>query len=241
MAECTEKGKQSGSRNGNGKGKGFGRVYALRCEDLPTIDTLAGTLLVSAHDAYCLVDTGATHACISETFMSVCGLSACCISDMSLYVNTPLSSGTVLDRICKDVDVLISGFHMPVDMFVLPLSDFDVILGMNWLNKYRAKIDCASAILNFNLEDNEVSISLMSERPRSMMSMELWEKPHLSALSVEEEELQVEMVPIVREYSDVFLDDLPSLPLDRELSLGSILCLVLHQSLREHTGWRRQS
>ena len=179
MSECKDKGKQSGSGNSNGKGKGYGRVYALQCKDAPTIDTLAGTLLVSTHDAYCLVDTGVTHACISKTFMFACCLSALCISDMSLCVSTPLGSGTALDRICKDVDVLISGLYMPIDMFVLPLSDFDVILGMNWLNKYRVKIDCASAILSFNLEDREVSVSLMSERPRSMMSMELWEKPRL--------------------------------------------------------------
>ena len=131
LSECKENGKQNGSGNGNGKGKSFGRVYALQCEDTPTVDTLAGTLLVSAHDAYCLVDTGATHTCISETFMFACGLSATYISDMSLCVSTPLGSGANLDKICKDVDVLISGYHMPVDMFVLPLLDFDVILGMN--------------------------------------------------------------------------------------------------------------
>ena len=97
--------------------------------------------------------------------MSACGLSACCISDMSLCFSTPLGSGIVLDIICKDVDVLISGLHMSIDIFILPLSDFNVILGMNWFNKYRAKIDCASAVLSFDLKDREVSISLLSKKP----------------------------------------------------------------------------
>ena len=39
-------------------------------------------------------------------------------------------------------------------------------------------------------------------------------------MTVEEEELRVEMVPIVREYGDVFPDDLPGLPPDREIEFG---------------------
>ena len=53
-----------------------------------------------------------------------------------------------------------------------------------------------------------------------MMSMELWEKPRLLVMSVEEEELRVEMVPIVREYGNVFPNDLPGLPPNREIEFG---------------------
>ena len=41
---------------------------------------------------------------------------------------------------------------MPVDMPVLPMSDFDVILGMNWLNKYKVVIDYFDASLSFMLK-----------------------------------------------------------------------------------------
>ena len=176
------------------------------------MDTLAGTLLVSACDAYCLVDTGATHTCISEEFMTSCGLNAVLLSDVSLCVNIPLGSGTVLDKVCKNVDVMLSDVHLPVDMLVLPISDFDVILGMNWLNQYRVAIDCARAVLSFNLEGREFSCNLLRQRPPFMPTMELWERPRLAVLSVGEEELKIDLVPIARDYVDVFPDDLPGLP-----------------------------
>ena len=53
-----------------------------------------------------------------------------------------------------------------------------------------------------------------------MPTMELWERPRLAALSVDEEELKIDMVPIAREYADVFPDDLPGLPPDREIEFG---------------------
>mgnify|MGYP004637807399 CR=1 FL=1 len=51
-----------------------------------------------------------------------------------------------------------------------------------------------------------------------MMTMELWERPMFAALSIEE--VTVLMVPVVREFSDIFLDDLPGLPPNREIEFG---------------------
>ena len=51
-----------------------------------------------------------------------------------------------------------------------------------------------------------------------MMTMELWERPMFVALSIEE--VTVLMVPVVRECFDVFPNDLPSLPPDREIEFG---------------------
>ena len=115
---------------------------------------------------------------------------------------------------------MLSNVHLPVDMFVLPIFDFDVILGMNWLNKYRVVIDCARVVLSFNLDGRELSCNLLNQRPPFMPTMELWERPRLAAISVGGEELKIDMVPVVREYADVFLDDLPGLPLDWEIKFG---------------------
>ena len=88
-------------------------------------------MLVSAYDAYVLVDTSAMHAYISDQFMFACGLIPEVLIDCVLSVNTPLGGGSVLTSICRDVDVVIAGIHMTVDLLVLPISDFDVVLGMN--------------------------------------------------------------------------------------------------------------
>ena len=149
--------------------------------------------------------------------MTSCRLNAVLLSDVSLCVSTPLGSGTVLDKVCKNVDVMLFDVHLPVDMLILPIFDFDVILGMNWLNQYRVVIDYPRAVLSFNLEGREFSCNLLRQRPPFMPTMELWERPRLVALSVSEDELKVDLVPIARDYVDVFPDDLPGLPPDREI------------------------
>ena len=43
-----------------------------------------------------------------------------------------------------DVEICIQGAIFSSSLVVLPRSDIDVILGMDWLVQYQAKIDCPS-------------------------------------------------------------------------------------------------
>ena len=60
----------------NNRGKPNAWIFALQYEKAPTVDTFAGEFLIASHPAYVLIDTGATHSCMSKHFMHVCGLSA---------------------------------------------------------------------------------------------------------------------------------------------------------------------
>ena len=116
-------------------------MFSLQYEEAPSVDTFADTMLVSSIEAYVLVDTGATHACISKQFMSVCGLILEVLIDCVYSVSTPLVGSFMLSKVCRNIEVLFSSVCLPIDMLVLPISDFDVVLGMNWLNQYRVTID----------------------------------------------------------------------------------------------------
>ena len=43
--------------------------------------------------------------------------------------------------ICRDCELEISGILLTMDLRVLDMSEFDVILGMDWLTAHRAVID----------------------------------------------------------------------------------------------------
>ena len=45
-------------------------------------------------------------------------------------------------QLVKAYEVRISGHKLCVDLIMLKLQDYDVILGMDWLSKHHAKIDC---------------------------------------------------------------------------------------------------
>ena len=131
----------------------------MQLEEAPPVDTFAGNMLISSHIAYVLVDTGATHACISKKFMSECKLSPEVISDSVMCVSIPFGCESLLTRICRSVDVLLEDVHMSIDMLVMPITDYDIVLGLNWLTKYEVVLDCPRMKLSLSLvEEGSVTV-----------------------------------------------------------------------------------
>ena len=54
----------------------------------------------------------------------------------------PLGTRVRVDHICQDCELEISGILLTVDVRVKDISDFEVILGMDWLTAHRVVIDC---------------------------------------------------------------------------------------------------
>ena len=61
--------------------------------------------------------------------------------EKSLYMNSPIGTRVSVDQICQDCELEISGILLMVDPRVMDISDFDVILGMDWLTTHRVIID----------------------------------------------------------------------------------------------------
>ena len=62
---------------------------------------------------------------------------------------------------------------MLVDMLMLPITDYDVILGVNWLTKYSVMIDRFNMELSFSIDGKKLSYTLVNLRPKRMHTMEL--------------------------------------------------------------------
>ena len=59
-----------------------------------------------------------------------------------LYVSSPLRIRARIGMICRSCELEISRIILTVDLRVMDMSEFDVILGMDWLVAYRVFIDC---------------------------------------------------------------------------------------------------
>ena len=62
--------------------------------------------------------------------------------DEPMYVSSPLGIRARIGMICRGCELKISGNLLTVDMRIMDMSEFDVILGMDWLTAYRVVIDC---------------------------------------------------------------------------------------------------
>ena len=59
-----------------------------------------------------------------------------------LYVSSPLGVRARIVMICRGCELAISGTILTMDLRILDMTEFDVILGMDWLTVYRVVIDC---------------------------------------------------------------------------------------------------
>ena len=59
-----------------------------------------------------------------------------------LYVSSPLGIRTRIRMIGRGCELEISGTLLTVDLRIMDMSEFDAILGMDWLTAYRVVIDC---------------------------------------------------------------------------------------------------
>ena len=97
--------------------------------------------LLSLLWARVLFDYGACHSFIAASCVKGLGLEVETL-EKPLHVSSPLGTRVSVDMICRDSELEISKIPLIVDLRVMDMSDFDFILGMDWLTAHQVVIDC---------------------------------------------------------------------------------------------------
>src|SRR3954470_2410466 len=111
-------------------------------------------ILVSCSLARVLFDSGASHSFISYSFAKSLGLTYETLAQL-LAVTTPVSGLTVLTHICRRCTIKIVYYDWYFDLILLDLSDFDIIIGMDWLSQAKAIIDCYRRRVTFRAPNGD--------------------------------------------------------------------------------------
>ena len=88
-----------------------------------------------------LFDSGASHSFIVASVVIVLSLEVEALED-PLYVSSLLGIRARIGMICRGCELEISEILLTVDLRVMDMSEFNVILGMDWLTAYKVVIDC---------------------------------------------------------------------------------------------------
>jgi hypothetical protein len=118
---------------------------------------------------------------------------------------------TKTDRFCPSARVQIRGIEFPADLIVMGNQDatIDVILGMNWLNKYQASLSCDKRTTKLvSLSREEVLVELVLSRPRKGSY-------HQVTAHIEEIEPS-KAINVVSEFPDVFPEELLGMSSERK-------------------------
>ncbi|XP_024031634.1 uncharacterized protein LOC112094576 [Morus notabilis] len=154
-----------------------------------------GMIPISHSFARVLFDTGATHSFVSTSFVNVLGLKPDDL-DISMFINSPLRCVEVTS-ICRLCVITIVNEKLKADLIILPMNQFDVVLGMDWLSRYGAIVDCHRMRVTLTTGSGTI-VTYQGE----------------GEFGIARENVEV---PVVDEYADVFPNELPGLPPDRKI------------------------
>ncbi|XP_058745857.1 uncharacterized protein LOC131618708 [Vicia villosa] len=134
-----------------------------------------------------------------------------------MVVDTPANELVTISLVCLKCPMLMFDRDFAVDLVCLPLSDLDVILGMNWLECNYVHINCCNKYVRFSTPDEERETELLSARQlNELMKDEAQVFALIASLSIENQ-VTIDELLVVREFSEIFLDDIPYVPLEREV------------------------
>jgi hypothetical protein len=109
--------------------------------------------------------------------------------------------------------VEISGIEFLANLIVMGTQGIDVILGMNWLDKYQAIISCDKIIIKLvSPLGEEVIAKLVSPEPSKGGCHQM--------ASDSKEADSLETIKVVSEFLDVFAKDLPGMPPERKVEFA---------------------
>ena len=203
------------------------RVYAVTQQDVDAAsDVVIGNISILDHDAYTLVDPGASHSFASKHFLNRFQIETQPL-EVCMRVSLPAGDPLLVDRVVRDSRVLIEGHEFPADLVALDMRDFDVVLGMDWLSRHKATLDCYKKEVKLNrpgkLEvkfrgvSRELSSCMISAMTAQKMLCKDCQGYLAFVVETRKEGTTLDEIPVGREFPDVFLDDIAGLPPDREV------------------------
>ncbi|GKA51168.1 putative reverse transcriptase domain-containing protein [Tanacetum coccineum] len=125
-------------------------------------------------------------------------------SELGFRYEIEIASGQLveIDKVIKGCKLEIEGHVFDIDLIPFGHGSFDVIIGMDWLSNYKAEIICHEKVVRIPLPDGKV-LRVLGERPE--------EKARL-LMSAKASDKKQEEIVVVRDFPEVFPDDLSGLP-----------------------------
>ncbi|XP_075083259.1 uncharacterized protein LOC142167008 [Nicotiana tabacum] len=196
-------GDHSNVNQGQGNaGRGQARVFAFTRQDAQTSNAVVTSIVsVCSFDALALIDPGSTHSYVSSYFALRFSRQPELLNDPFL-VATPVGEFLLAEYVYLACQIRVEGRDTLADLIIVK---FEIPNEPSFVLK-RGQVPETCKVVSF------------------MKAQRLLKKGWLGLLAIvndtRKETVSIENILVVREFSDVFLEDLPGLPLVREINLG---------------------
>ena len=147
-----------------------------------------------------------------------------------MLVTSPLGHSVRVNRVYKNCHLMTHDREFSADLLVFPFHEFDLILGMDWLSKYRDIFYCDKKTVRLKCSEMlEVTVHGIQSGAllnviSAMQARRLMRKGYEAFLALVLDskigQVDVEKIPVVKEFPDVFLEELLGIPPEREVDLS---------------------
>ena len=206
------------------------RAYVMKArEDQDYPEVIASIFSLYDIEMHALIDPGSTHSyiCAEHVFDRITSVEQL---PYDMLITSPLGHSVIVNRVYKNCYLMTHDREFFADLLVLSFHEFDLILGMDWLSKHRAIVDCDKKTVRFKCSDLlEVTIhgiqsGAVSNVILAMQARRLLRKGCEAFLALvldsKRGQIELENILVVKDFSDVFLEELPGIPPVREVVLS---------------------
>ncbi|KAA3487058.1 Transposon Ty3-G Gag-Pol polyprotein [Gossypium australe] len=212
------------------EGRAPARIYAIRArEEASSPDVITGTFALHDTKIIALINPGSTHSYIFMKLVSKMSMPIESI-EFVIKVSNPIGKNELVDKVCKDCPLMIRGHYFKVILMLLPFDEFDIILGIDWLTTHDVIVSCekkyfelrcgSGDTLHVESDGQDISPVLISHMSAQRYVRKGYKAYLAFVMNAKETESKIEPVPIICDYLDVFPEELPGLPLVREVEFG---------------------
>ena len=203
-------------------GAAAGRVYALGAKEaIADQRCVMGTFLINDIYASILFDSGAEQSFINHKFRQLLNQKSEPLKD--IYAVAMANGHLECTReILTNCTLNLNDHVFHVNLIPMTIGSFDVIIGMDWLGPHHADVMCFEKALRLNLPNGDTMIIYGDKSGDNLRIVScikaqkylLKKCPAFLAHIVDKskEEKKIQDIPVVRDFLDVFPEDLPGLP-----------------------------
>ncbi|GJT10115.1 putative reverse transcriptase domain-containing protein, partial [Tanacetum coccineum] len=226
------KNKNYGNQGGNGNA--LAKVYVVGNTGTNSdSNVVTGMFLLNNRYASILFDIGADRSFVSTTFSSLIDITP---TTLDHYYDVELADGKIIriNTIIRGCTLNFLDHPFNINLMPVELRSFDIIVGMDWLAKYHVIIDYAEKIVlipcaNETLiihgdrsnQGNGTRLNIISctKTHKYLLKGHHVFLAHVTTKEIEDKsgEKRLEDVPIVRDFPEVFPEDLSGLPPTRQV------------------------
>ncbi|KAA3470271.1 DNA/RNA polymerases superfamily protein [Gossypium australe] len=225
-------GNASGSRSAtkdstaNFEARAPARTYAIRAREYAsTPDVIIGTFPLLDIDIIALIDPGSTHSYICTNLVTVKNLPIE-FTEFVVEVSNPLGQCVMVDKICKNCLLMVQGKCFLADLMLLPFDEFH-------LAQHDAVVNCKQKYIVLKCQDGELlhvesdKLDGLSNVILAVPAQKCIRKGYDAYLSyvldTKVTESKIQLVPVVCEFPNVFLEELPGLPPELKTQLQELI------------------